>query len=163
MKSKLSSDQRTRRRQHAATLLEVTFSVAIICLLFVSLYGGMARGFAFTELARENLRGTQIILERAEGLRLYNWDQLVYSNVIPCAFTNFYDPLAANTESQGIAYYGTMVVADLDPNLISAPSYATNMRMVTISITWTNAQVPHTRTVVTYVAKNGVQNYVYNH
>jgi len=163
MKSKPSTDLRTRRRQFAATLLEVTFSLAIIGVLFVSLYGGMTRGSAFTELARENLRGTQIILERVEGLRLYNWDQLVYSNMIPRTFTNFYDPLAANTESQGIAYYGTMVVADLDPNLSSAPSYATNMRMVTISITWTNSQIPHTRTIVTYVAKNGVQNYVYNH
>ena len=91
MKSKPSTDLRTRRRQFAATLLEVTFSLAIIGVLFVSLYGGMTRGSAFTELARENLRGTQIILERVEGLRLYNWDQLVYSNMIPSTFTNFYD------------------------------------------------------------------------
>jgi hypothetical protein len=155
----LLSIPKSRRFQLAYTMIEVLVGVALTGMMFVSLYGGMSSGFALTQLARENLRGTQIMLERMEGIRLYNWNQLVYSNMIPKNFTNYYYPLAAAGESKGIAYIGTMNVGSA--SLSPSSSYADQMRMVTVTINWTNGLVARTRSMSTYVSRNGVQNYVF--
>jgi hypothetical protein len=119
----------------------------------------MTAGFAYTLLARENLRGTQVILERMEGIRLFNWNQLVYSNLVPTTFTSYYYPLATNSSSQGTTYYGTMDITRT--NLSPSATYADQMRMITVTINWTNNGVPRTRSMSTFVSKNGIQNYVY--
>jgi len=160
MKFDFLSNPTRRLRQHAYAMLEVIMGVAVLGLMMVSLYGGMSSGFAVTQLARENLRGTQIMLERMEGIRLYNWNQLVYSNMIPSSFTNYYYPLASNGESKGIVYWGKMSVTNAGLN--PSASYSDAMRTITVSISWTNAKVPRKRTMSTYVSKNGIQNYVYN-
>src|SRR6185436_446313 len=134
---------KVRRFQLAYTLIEVLVGVALTGMMFVSVYGGMSSGFALTQLARENLRGTQIILERMEGIRLYNWNQLVYSNMIPKNFTNYYYPLAGTGESKGVAYVGTMNISSA--SLSPSSSYQDAMRMVTVTINWTNGLVPRTR------------------
>ena len=145
----------------AATLAEVTVGVAVLAVMLVSLYGGMAGGFAVTQLSRENLRGTQIMLERLEGIRLFNWNQLNYSNaMIATTFANSYYPLASNGQSKGITYSGKLIVTNV--NFSPAPSYADLMRQVIVTITWTNSNVKRTRTMSTYVSKNGIQNYVYS-
>src|SRR5437867_11818669 len=102
--------------QIAYTLVEVLVCVALIVILFVSLYGGMTSGFSVTQASRENLRATQIMLEYMEGIRLYNWDQLTASNWIPANFTNYYYPLAVPGESRGIPYVGTVVVGNANLN-----------------------------------------------
>ena len=148
------------RRQAAYAMVEVLMGVAIMGVMFVSLYGGMSSGFAVTQLARENLRGTQIMLERMEGIRLYNWNQLVFSNMIPRTFTNYYYPLASNGESKGIVYYGTMIITNVGLN--PSATYSDQVRTITVSINWTNSKVPRTRSMSTIVARNGIQNYVYS-
>ena len=148
------------RHQFAYAMIEVLMGVAIMGVMFISLYGGMSSGFAVTQLARENLRGTQIMLERMEGIRLYNWNQLVYSNMIPVNFTNYYYPLATNGESKGIAYYGTMTITNAGLN--PSATYSDQVRTIVVSINWTNSMVPRSRTMSTIVARNGIQNYVYS-
>src|SRR5258706_15248392 len=96
----------------AFALVEVVIGAGLLGIMMISLYGGMSSGFAVTQLARENLRGTQIMLERMEGIRLYNWDQLTTSNMIPATFTNYYYPLATNGQSKGIVYSGSMSVTN---------------------------------------------------
>src|SRR5438105_11757577 len=115
------STRQPTRGSFAYAMIEVIMGVALTGFMFVSLYGGISSGFAVTQLARENLRGTQIMLERMEGIRLYNWDQLVYSNMIPATFTNYYYPLAGTNESKGIVYSGTMTIAS--PDLSPAVTY----------------------------------------
>ena len=141
-------------------MIEVIMGVALTGFMFVSLYGGISSSFAVTQLARENLRGTQIMLERMEGIRLYNWDQLCYSNMIPATFTNYYYPLATNGQSRGIVYSGSMIVTN--SSLSPWASYGDKMRTITVSISWTNSNIPRSRSISTLVSKNGVQNYVYN-
>src|SRR5512141_804008 len=96
--------------QLAYTLAEVAVASALLAVLFVSLYGGMSQGFAVTQVSRENLRATQILLERMEGIRLFNWNQLVYSNWVPTVFTNYYYPMTNAGESPGIMYLGRMTI-----------------------------------------------------
>ena len=160
MKFDFHPTRQSVRRQIAYAMVEVLMGMAIMGVMFVSLYGGMSSGFAITQLARENLRGTQIMLERMEGVRLYNWNQLVYSNLIPVNFTNYYYPLASNGESKGIVYYGTMLITNVGLN--PSATYSDQIRTIVVSINWTNSMVPRTRTMSTIVARNGIQNYVYN-
>jgi len=160
MKLPLCIDPRTRLGYLGHTLMEVVMAVALLAIMMISLYGGISSGFAVVELARENLRGTQIMLERMEGIRLYNWNQLVYSNMIPATFTSYYYPLATNGEAKGLAYAGKMVVTNAA--LSPASTYSTDMRLITVTLNWTNGNIRRTRSMSTYVSKNGVQNYVYN-
>jgi len=150
---------KSRRSIVGSTLAEVSVSVAIVGVMFTSLYACMTAGFAYTLLARENLRGTQIMLERMEGIRLFNWNQLVYSNLVPATFTAYYYPLATTNQSEGTAYYGTMTIGA--PSLSPNASYVDSLRLVTVTVNWTNNGVNRTRTMSTMVGKNGIQNYVY--
>jgi hypothetical protein len=149
-----------RLRTHLAfTLTEMVVAVSFLGVLFVSLFGGMSYGFATVQASRENLRATQIILERMEGLRLYNWNQVVYSNWIPASFTGYYFPLANPGESVGITYNGTMAVTNL---LLPNTSYSNDMRSVVVTVRWTSAGIPRMRTLTTFIARNGMQNYIFN-
>lgn len=149
----------------AFTLAEVVVGVAVVGVSFVSLYMGMSGGFAMTKAAREKLRATQIIIERMEGLRLYDWNQLNYSNVasggIPTAFTNYYYPngLQSGT-NKGCVYFGTMRWGA--PVLSPSASYADSMRSVTVSVSWTTGMLTRTNTMWTYVSRYGIQNYVFS-
>lgn len=156
------------RAQLAFTLIEVCISVAVMAVMMVALYGGMSSSFAVIKSARENLRATQIMLERVEGLRLYNWNQLVYSNMVPANFTEYYYPLAAPGESKGLVYRGTMQVlpASLNPPV----TYGGNMRAIKVTIYWTNfygrnfgwtKKFVRTRSMMTYTSRDGIQNYVF--
>src|SRR5215469_10590415 len=109
-----------KRASLAYTLIDVMMGVALMGTMMISLYGGIASGFAITKLARENLRSTQIMLERMEGVRLFNWNQLTNSTLIPSTFTSTYYPLATTNGNQGITYYGTMSIGaatNLNPSV----------------------------------------------
>jgi len=132
----------------------------------VSLYAGISSCFSLTKVAREDLRATQIMIERMEGIRLYNWDQLVYSNMIPTSFTAAYYPLALSGQSTGITYSGTMVISNA---VLNPPAtYSSNMREITVTVFWTNyyganmtEKLVRSRTMTTYTARDGIQNYVF--
>jgi len=157
----------------AFSLIEVTVSMAIVSILFVSLYGGIASGFALVSLARENLRANQVIVEKMETLRLYSWDQVNSNGYIPPTFTApFFPSVITNlvensngTQSTtttsfgdgGIVYHGTVTIT----NAPVAAEYADSMKMVTVTLTWTNGAVARNRQLQTLVSRNGVQNYVY--
>lgn len=146
--------------------------MALVSILFVSLYGGIASGFGVVNVARENLRANQILVEKMDTLRLYSWDQVNSNGFIPPTFTaNFFpsvitnlvqtnDVLQTNLVSftnTGIKYYGTVLVADAPV----ANAYATNMKLITVSLKWTNSNIPRTRELSTLISQNGMQNYVY--
>jgi len=157
--------QSPARGGSAFTLAEVLVSVAVMLIAFASLYAAMSSGFIVTKASRENLRATQIMLERLEGIRLYNWDQLCYSNMIPATFTTYYYPSITNGQSKGITYKGTMSVGAA--NLNPTATYADRMRAITVTVYWTNTSFSgaarvHQRSMKTYSARDGVQNYVYS-
>jgi len=108
---------------------------------------------------RENLRASQILVNRMEGLRLYTWSQLVYSNMAPATFTEYYYPLGSSN-AQGIVYSGRMIISEakLDP----PATYGTNrMRRVTVNLNWSTGGIPRSRTMSTLVAQYGTQNYIF--
>jgi|SRR5688572_9318873 len=143
-----------RRRLSAFSLTEALFGVGIMSTVFISLYTGMATGFQSIRDSQENLRATQILLEKFETLRLYNWDQITAPGFIPPTFTTTYAPTEG---SQGITYTGRVLIQQPP----STEVYHADLRAVTIVLTWTSNRVPHTRLFTSYVAKYGIQNYIY--
>jgi hypothetical protein len=138
-------------------------AVGVLGVSFVSLYAGISAGFAMTQVSRENMRATQIMVEKMEGIRLFNWNQVTASNMIPTKFAERYYPAVGNTPARGITYTGTITVTDpASLNFKPARSYDSNMRVVSVEVSWTSGEVQRTRRMSTLVSKNGLQNYVYD-
>jgi Tfp pilus assembly protein PilV len=149
-----------RKSEFAGTLIEVIVATVIIAIAGAGIVGSINYGMLITQLARENGRATQIMLEKLESIRLYNWSEVTNAGFVPATFVDVYDP-QATTNYQGAIYNGTMTVSNAAFSSAS-PSYANNMRQFTVTLTWTSqGKVNHTRSLSTYVARDGLQNYVY--
>jgi hypothetical protein len=149
--------QCVKKLENGLTLVDVIMAIGLLGVMAGGVFGSFRYGFFTLQLARENQRATQILLEKVETLRLYSWDQVNATNFIPANLPpEYFDP-QANSTNRGAVYNGTVA-------LTSCPlgsSYATNMRQVTVTMNWTTHNVPHTRSLTTYIAKNALQNYVY--
>lgn len=146
-----------RRAMHAYTLAELVVAVAVFSVGISGLMGSLGYGFLVMQLARENQRATQIMLEKAEIIRLYSWDQINTPGFVPAAFNDVYDPKTPG--SPGVTYHGTLSITDFPT---SGANYAANIKQLVITLTWnTQGRVQHTRKLATLVAKDGIQNYVY--
>ncbi len=143
-----------KRLQAAFGLTESLIGVVIIGVVFTALYAGMTMGFQSVRSARENLRATQILLEKFESLRLYNWDQITTNNYIATTFTNHY---VLNPTTAGTVYTGTVRI---EPAPISEV-YRDDMRSVTVTVEWITGSTRRSRTFTSYVAKYGLQHYIY--
>ncbi|HYV32523.1 MAG TPA: hypothetical protein VEO53_15635 [Candidatus Binatia bacterium] len=150
------SPRQLGRRSAAFSLVEVTVGMGVIGTAVVALFSGFTSGFFTMQMARENLRATQIMLEKTETLRLYSWDQVNTPGFVPLTFTAPYDPNATNGVAN-IIYSGAMAIS---PAPIST-SYSNDMKMVTVSLNWKTGSLNRSRSYTTYIARNGLQNYIY--
>src|SRR5882724_11253590 len=141
------------KSEAASSLAEVIISVAIVAITAVGVVGSLSYGFFVMQLARENQRATQVLLEKVETIRLYNWSQVTNTGFIPSSFTNYYDP-QASIGSQGVTYNGTMVVANVP--FTNSAGYRNKMRQLTVTVNWRTKTINHTRTLTTYVAQDGI-------
>ena len=159
----------------AFSLVEVIVCTAIVSIALVSLYGGISSGFAVINVARENLRGNQVLVEKLETIRLYNWDQINSNGFIPATFTAPFFPSVitnlvgtnadgslkyanyTNNTGGGLTYFGTVTIT----NAPFTTPYSTNLRMVTVSLVWTNSNVPRHRQMQTLISANGLQDYIF--
>ena len=162
------------------TLVEVLTSAAIAAIIFVAIFASVSVSFSMLTTTRQNLRATQIMVSRLEGLRLEAWDtttglsQLFNTTYVPTTFTESFYPLGLNgTTNDGISYYGQESVTQLGSGSAifngSAPSYASSMALVTVTLNWTNSTTgigglgkAHTRSMSTLVSQYGLQNYVFS-
>lgn len=164
MKLEANRKNWTGKRDAGFSLLEVLIAVTVMAIIYAGLFVGVTTTFNLLQTTRENLRATQIMVSRLERLRLCAWsdDQLFNTNVVPVKFTDSFYPLGLNSSTNsGTVYVGTMTIAKA-PNLNPAASYRTNMALVTVTVSWTNGiNNVHTRSMCTYVARYGMQNYVY--
>jgi len=145
-----------RGLQSGFTLVDVTFGIAISALLFMTLYLGFAQGFAVIQLARENLRATQILQEKMETTWLYTWDQINTPGFIPTSFQSSFYP-AGPQSGKGIIYQGTMAVTDAPV----AESYGGSLKQVVVQVNWVSGSVRRQRQMTTLVSRYGLHNYIY--
>jgi Tfp pilus assembly protein PilE len=149
-----------RQRNHGIAMAELLVAVAIVGFLFIALFLGISFCFSVTEFERENLRATQIVLQRMEGIRLFNWTQLTNTALNPTNFTARYFPGSGSHPASGLTYNGTVTVAPVTLN--PTATYSGNMKKVTVTVQWQSGSVSRNRSVSTYVAKDGVQNYIFS-
>lgn len=138
----------------AFSLVEVTVGMAVVGTSAIALFSGFTSGFFTMQMARENLRATQIMLEKTETIRLYSWDQINTAGFIPATFTAPYDP---NSTNSGITYQGRMTISPCALNT----SFSNDMRTVTVTLNWATGSLNRSRSFTTYIARNGLQNYIY--
>ena len=70
----------------ASTLVEVVVAVGILAILGAGIVGSFKYGFFMMDMVRQNQRATQIMLAKAETIRLYRWDQVLSNGFIPATF-----------------------------------------------------------------------------
>ena len=148
---------RASRAAAAFTLAEVVVAILIIAIGAAGLMSCFGYGFKVINQVRENQRATQIIMEKAETLRLYSWDQVNTSGFIPATFTATYDGGTAASNYIGTIYYGTVSITSFP----YVTSYQDKMRAMNLTLSWTSGNIARTRSLTTYIAKDGIQNYVY--
>jgi type II secretory pathway pseudopilin PulG len=147
-----------KKLESGITLVDVVMAIALLGVMASGIFGSFRYGLFTLQLVRENQRATQILLEKVETLRLYRWDQVNTPGFIPSDLPlEVYDPQGP-VSNQGVTYYGTVTAPT---NVPFSTSYSTNLRQVTITLRWTTRGIPHTRSLTTYIAKDGIQNYVY--
>lgn len=151
--------KRSRIRAAAFVLADAIVAAFVLATIGGAFCVALSSGFFALQNTREDLRATQILMQRIEALRLCTWSELSQYN-----FQENYDPLGDTNISSGAKYFGTVTMAPA----ISVPgsaSYAPNMCQVTVTLNWTNYNlsiaVPHSRQMQTQVARYGLQNYIW--
>lgn len=173
MQVRTNTDRGPAARRCAFTLAEVVVAMLVIGVMVVALYGGLAWCVSSVRIARENLRATQVMVEKMEVIRLLTWDQLNTNNVLPTTFTAPYAATTGSTKnntnnqnftatnSGGFVYYGTIkIVPPVGTQLLA--TYTNDMRVVMVEVSWTNRKVAHSRKLSSYVSRYGIQNYALN-
>ena len=154
---KLSVAERSSPGLRAFTLVEVVIASALVGIMFMAFMGGFSTCFQHVQLDRENSRATQILLEKTELLRLYDWDQVTGNDtnvVIPLTFTS---PFYPDTNNGGFNYSGSVAIT----NAPIVEAYSNDLRYVTINLSWTSGGVQRSRAMSSYVSRYGLQNYIH--
>lgn len=157
MKLTFSTNRNHRLCSPGFTLIEVLVATVIMLFMFVSFYAAISEGISVMQVAREDIRATQIMDNHMEGIRLFTWDQLTNTTLLPTNFIENYYP----SGNQGFNYTGAVTVANVGFSNPSS-SYSNNIYQITIQLTWQSTGPLHTRQMTTYCAKYGIQNYVWS-
>jgi hypothetical protein len=159
-------DQPGRHHGNAAyTLVEVLCSVFITATVVAILFVGFDNGFSILRTTREDLRATQILMQRTEAFRLYTWPQLAKLTNNP--YQEYYNP--AGGTNRGTLYWINVSangVATNIPDTAETAYYKSNLHLITITVNWTNRinskPVAHMRQMQTLSAISGMQNYLFS-
>jgi hypothetical protein len=139
-------------------MIEVLLGLSVLSIMFVSLYGGFSGGFAVVQLARENLRGTQILQEKMETIRLYTWDQITTPGFIPTNFVDYFYATSTNNANNGLSYTGSVTIAAAP---LTSETYSNDLKQVTIRVNWFSGRVQRQREMTTFISHYGLHNYIY--
>ncbi len=142
----------------AFTLMEVIVAVLVLTTISTAFYLGLSTCFSVIKTSREDIRATQIMMQKLEAVRLCTWSELANFS-----FKEPYDPTATNSNSSGVYFYGTVTRGAIA--LPTGVSYSNNMCVVTVDLNWTNnaGTAPHAynRQMQTYYARYGLQSYIW--
>ncbi len=152
----------SKRNRHSLgfSLVEVMVSMAIGGVGIVALYGSLGMGTNMLQSSRENLRATQILVEKMETLRLYTFDQVCSNGFIPLTFSIPFDPqwqTSSTNSSSSVTFSGRVIVT----NAPVAASYQSDLKLITVDLTWTSGALVRHRDLSTLVSRHGLQTYIY--
>lgn len=138
-----------RRRDCASgfTLAEVLISITVLVLVFMSALAGLSIGFKMLEEARVSTLASQILQSEMENLRLKNWAQL---NALPAT---------ASFEVEVDAVVTNFPDFDCTRSLYEVRD---DLKQAVLTVAWiTNDGRARSRRYVTYIAKEGINDYYY--
>lgn len=163
-------------------------AMAVCGLMFVALYGGISSSFSNIRLSRDNLRGTQVLLEKMEVIRLLTWDQINSNGFVVTNFSAPLFPSLSSSSNRAAFFYGQIDIQQVAGPGTPPPSgnppkgkpggggpgtlpidggeldanYSGDLKIVTVTIRWKSGGLEQSRRLSTYVSRFGIQNYVYN-
>jgi prepilin-type N-terminal cleavage/methylation domain-containing protein len=140
--------------KRAFTLVEVLVGAAILAFTVVALYGAFSFGFSTIKLSQEDVRADQILVQKLETLRVYDWSK-VTNNFLPTNFTSTFSTTGADT---GVTYSGSLSITAFVPSAANE-SYSDSLRRVIASVEWTSSGILRKRSMTTFVSQYGIQNY----
>ena len=159
-------------RNKGFTLVEALFSLAVVGVLIICLYSAFSSGFSGVQFAREDARATQILIAKMDQMRLFSWDQIT-TNAVPEEFAEHFDPeqdvTALEVGKKGkakkkgknqppLVYIGEIKIKNGPGDV----TYKDDMKEVEIELEWISQNgMARKRKLKTYVARYGLQNYVY--
>ncbi len=160
-----TTNQLARASASAFTLAESLMAIAAGSVMLLSLYTSFLYGFRATRVVREDLRATQILVQRMEKIRMCSFNQIQDPTLNPPTSTEYYDPTDQSNGRGGVAYTVTLTntvatKADLNPGYGGLVWYTNNVLKITATATWTNGNVQQVRSMQTFAARNGIQSYV---
>jgi len=132
------------------TLVEGVVGAAILGFTMAALYGAFSFGFTTIKLSQEEVRADQILVQKLETLRVYDWTQVTGGYLqAQTNFTAYYSSGATN----GLSYSGLLSVTPFVP---TTESYSNTLRQVTASVSWPSGGITRTRTMTTLYSTNGL-------
>ncbi|NJM55010.1 MAG: hypothetical protein HC841_02990 [Verrucomicrobiae bacterium] len=142
-------------------------ATSVMLILIVGLYGGISSGLAVLQASRERLAATHICTEKMELIRLYTWDQVRTSGVVPTSFIEKMYPTSVTNRTSvngtippgdGTTFYGTVTITT--PNVIPT-AYTNSLRLVTVTVNWTNGTISRSHSMSTFVSQYGIYDFVF--
>src|SRR5205823_4851234 len=79
-------------RSAGFTVAEAIVGMGIVGVLIISLYAGLTSGMGTIQLAREDMRATEILVRNMDQIRLFTWDQITNGTTIPTSFLAGFNP-----------------------------------------------------------------------
>jgi hypothetical protein len=125
--------------------------VLILGITVAALCGGFSMGFKTIKLSQEEVRANQILVQKVESVRVYDWSKIT-NNFVP---TNFLASFTTNGAVHGVSYDGTLTITPFT----GGQTYDSTLRQVTASITWFSEGRTHTQAMTTLISQNGIQTY----
>lgn len=129
--------------------------MAIVGFLIVALYTAIAYAVSLVRTCQENETVTQILSEKLDTVRLYNWTQITNGRFVQTNFTVGIDPQRTNSTPY---YTGRVSIARAVYPMDRY--YSSNLMQVTVTVDWMSGDRLQSRSMNTYVAKYGLQHYI---
>jgi Tfp pilus assembly protein PilV len=140
------------RHQQGFSIVEAIVGFLILGVTVAALCGGFSFGFNSIKLSQEEVRADQILVQKLESLRVYQFTYVTKAGFIPTNFTAYY---STSNAIHGVTYNGTMSVTPFVPTA-SGEAYSNTLREVTATVSWFSEGMNHTRTMRTLVSTNGI-------
>lgn len=160
-----SSRARSTLSETGYTRSEVLAATAILGFVGALLYGLFSPGLGVLQSAGQNLRATQILMQKAETLRLFTGRQVVDpKDFHQPLFVEPHDPQDGASPCGGLQYTAYVSAAILVPGERPV-AFPAHMRPATVTLRWTSYEgskpVVHTRELQTRLARNGMPKYIW--
>src|SRR5512139_2904832 len=139
------------------TFPRMLVTVAFLAVVVTVLSGASTVGLRVIQSTRENLRVTQIVMQKAEALSLFDWNQVRDpKNQRSPLFVEHDNRLGADANFGRVQYAGYLSAAAPAAGGLANPA-ASHLRTVTVTLCSTNADggkpVVHRREVQTRLAR----------